>query len=427
TRRDRKPNVIRDVNASKNSFYIVKIQFYKRNVTSDHLESAMPQKNRTPKTEKKTILLLSAHARSLINFRGPLLKDLLAKGLHVHVAAPDIDADKKIASALSALGVVSHNLALNRASFNPLSDIYSFINIILLLIRIKPDFIFTYNIKPVLYGCMAARIARIPVRTALITGLGYAFSESKSLKSSIAQRITRTLYRKALKSATLVIFQNQDDPADLKREGILDSHTNYVVVGGSGVDTQHFTYKTRTNAQPRFLMLSRLLIEKGVRDYVDAAKIVKSIHPKVDFVLAGEIDSNPNSIKQEELDSWIANNDICYLGRIPDVREELSSCTAFVLPSYYREGIPRTILEALASGRPVITTNSVGCKEPIEEGLNGFLVPPKSPQLLAERMLILIHDQALAEKMGASAREVAENCYDVRIINSTMLSKMGII
>ena len=373
------------------------------------------------------IFILSAHARSIVNFRYNLIKEITGCGYQVHVVVP-APVDEKVFSHLLMDDVVVHGISLQRASASPLKDLIYLLRLFSIFIRYKPAAVFSYNIKPVVFGMMAAWLARVKVRAALITGLGHAFSPGPS-RRSLVSRFASMLYWLGMRSASLVIFQNPDDKADLLSAGILPKHKHSIVVGGSGIDLDRFSgLPLEVNHKPAtFLMLARLLSEKGVRDYAAAAAIVKKKLPSARFVLAGDFDENPDAISPAEVDDWVERGYIEYPGRIPDVRPALSECTAFVLPSYYREGIPRSILEAMAMWRAVVTTDSVGCREPVIHGETGYLVEPRNPEQLAARLIELAENPGLARTFGLAGRKRAEEVYDVHKVNADMLEAMGLV
>jgi glycosyltransferase involved in cell wall biosynthesis len=226
-----------------------------------------------------------------------------------------------------------------------------------------------------------------------------------------------------------VFFQNPDDLALFQERGILQPHTPVCVVNGSGVDVASFAVRPLPAAAlagaVRFLFIGRLLGDKGVREYAQAARLLKRSHPQVQCALVGWIDSNPNAISQAELDGWVADGSIEFLGRLADVRPAIEACSVYVLPSY-REGTPRTVLEAMAMGRAVITTDAPGCRETVVDGDNGFLVPVHSVDALAEAMARFITDPTLAARMGQRGRQLAEEKYDVHKVNAVMLKEMGL-
>jgi len=207
--------------------------------------------------------------------------------------------------------------------------------------------------------------------------------------------------------------------------GILSSKVPVVVVNGSGVDVENFDVTPIPVWPPHFLLIARLLGDKGVREYAEAAQRIKAAHSEVLFSLVGWIDENPDAIGQEELESWIADGRLDFLGRMSDVRQAIEACTVYVLPSY-REGTPRTVLEAMAMGRPIITTDVPGCRETVVDGDNGFLVPMKSVDALVQAMEHFIEARSLVASMGVRSRQVAEEKYDVHKVNEVMLREMGL-
>jgi glycosyltransferase involved in cell wall biosynthesis len=288
---------------------------------------------------------------------------------------------------------------------------------------IKPTYVLGYTIKPVIYGSIAAWLAGVPHRFALITGLGYAFQGDG--QRSRLQTLVQSLYSLALARVGKVFFQNPDDEALFRQRNILKKSARSVVVNGSGVDVGSFALMHLPSGPPRFLLIARLLGDKGVREYASAANAIRANHPEVRFALVGWIDENPDSISQSELDTWVAEGTLEYLGRMADVRPAIADSTVYVLPSY-REGTPRTVLEAMAMGRAIITTDAPGCRETVVEGENGLLVSVKSVDGLVHAMLKFVKDPGLASRMGTRARQIAEEKYDVHKVNAVMLREMGI-
>ncbi len=376
---------------------------------------------------KLKILLIAGLADSLINFRGYLITALQAKGLDVHVAAPDLHAHSPVLLQLQAMSLTVHQVPMLRTGTNVLADLHTVWALWRLIRQIAPDMVLGYTIKPVIYGTLAAWLTGVPHRFALITGLGYAFQGGG--QRSRLQALVQRLYALALARAQRVFFQNPDDLALFQERGILQPHTPVCVVNGSGVDLASFTVKPLPSATfagcVRFLFIGRLLGDKGVREYAEAARLLKRSHPLVQCALVGWIDSNPNAIAQGELDGWIADGSIEFLGRLSDVRPAIEACSVYVLPSY-REGTPRTVLEAMAMGRAVITTDAPGCRETVVDGDNGFLVPVQSVDALAEAMARFITDPTLAARMGQRGRQIAEEKYDVHKVNAVMLKEMGL-
>lgn len=366
-------------------------------------------------------LLIAGLAESLLNFRGPLIEALQARGLEVHVAAPELSANQAMRQVLEAKGLTVHSIPLARTGTKPLADMRSFWALWRLMRRVQPNYVLGYTVKPVVYGMLAARLAGVPRRFALITGLGYAFQGERGR----LQALVRGLYRLALARVNKVFFQNPDDEALFRRIGILGKGTPSCIVNGSGVNLEHFPLVPLPDGPPRFLLIARLLGDKGVREYAKAAEQVRAQHPEVHFALVGWIDSNPDAIAQNELDAWIQQGDIEFLGILADVRPAIATSTVYVLPSY-REGTPRTVLEAMAMGRAIITTDAPGCRETVQDSHNGFLVPVKSVHALVEAMLRFVNLPGLSTQMGLRSREMAKLKFDVHTVNAVMLREMGI-
>ncbi|OZB47243.1 MAG: glycosyltransferase family 1 protein [Polynucleobacter sp. 39-45-136] len=374
------------------------------------------------------ILLIAGMAESLVNFRGPLIADLQNRGLDVHVAAPDLFKGSSIYNQLQALGLTVHKFPMMRNGTNTLVDMWTVYFLWRLIRTIRPSVTLAYTIKPVIYGLCAAWLAGVPRRFALITGLGYVFEEDRS-KAPLLY-IVQKLYKFALCRASLVFFQNPDDLILFKARDILSKGVPTCVVNGSGVDLVRFSFKklnlSISASSIHFLFMGRFLSDKGIREYVHAARLIRRSHPNVKFMLVGWIDSNPNSISQDELDEWVADGSIELLGKMSDVRSAIESCSVYVLPSY-REGTPRSVLEAMAMGRPIITTDAPGCRETVIEGENGFLVQVKDVDALVIAMSKFIMNPSLITTMGRRSREMAEEKYDVHKVNAIMLHEMGIV
>ena len=371
-------------------------------------------------------LLIASLPESLLTFRGALIDALTARNITVHVAAPDLTLSSPLRSQLERKGVVVHDIAMRRTGMNPGADLRTLLSLYRLMRALRPDYVLGYTIKPVVYGLLAAWLARAPRRFALITGLGYAFSEEgrHSPKRRLLQGLAKGLYGIALRTAHKVFFQNGDDQALFKTLGILSPSASSIVVNGSGVDLKLFDVATLPES-PHFLLIARLLRDKGVREYARAAQRLHRRYPHARFSLVGWLDDNPDCIDKQELDMWISTGAITYLGRLNDVRPAIEACSVYVLPSY-REGTPRTVLEAMAMGRPIVTTDAPGCRETVVHDDNGLLVPVKSVDKLADAMERFIREPTLASAMGRRSRVLAEAKYDVHKINAIMLDEMSI-
>lgn len=370
----------------------------------------------------KVALIVASRARSLVNFRGALIDAMLAGGWRVGVVCPKHDGNDPSITSLTSKGVDVHLLEMDRTGTSVLNDLLLLMRLTSLFRRIRPNVLLAYTIKPVVYGTIAAWLAQVPNRFAIITGLGYAFGRTGGGR---IRKIVEALYAFALKRASTVFFQNPDDLALFRERKLLAPESKVVVVNGSGVDLAYFPFHEPAKSPfPRFLFIGRLLVAKGIREYAEAARLVRHEHPHARFSIAGWIDENPDSIHQDELSEWVASG-LDYLGKLDDVRPALSESDVFVLPSY-REGTPRTVLEAMATGRAIITTDAPGCRETVMNGENGFLVAVKSVDALAQAMRHFIESPRLIESMGRRSREIAEEKYDVHKVNAVMLDAMGL-
>lgn len=369
------------------------------------------------------VLLLASFPNSIIGFRGDLINALLKSGADVHIGCPGICDDLSVFDDLTGRGVSLHPLPLRRTGTNPMHDFVYFIALIKVILRVRPEMMMAYTLKPVVYGVLASAICRVRKRFALITGLGYAFQEQEG-QGTILGRFVKRLYRFSLQYAHTVFFQNPDDMALFRRAGIILPGTKSVVLNGSGIDVSLFSFHPIPQGCASFLLIARFLVAKGVREYVEAAERVRFVYPDVRFILAGWIDEGPDSIGQDELDAWVDRGVVEYIGRLDDVRPAISGSSVYVLPSY-REGTPRTVLEAMAMGRAIITTDVPGCRETVLDGVNGYLVPLHSVDALVAAMFRFIDEPELAIRMGAQSRQVAEEKFDVHKVNEKMLSEMG--
>lgn len=372
---------------------------------------------------KQKVLILAGLAGSLQRFRGPLIKSLVARGHEVHAIAPSLTEDTETAEWLCRQGVVCHKIPFSRVGLNPFSDLRLLVSLVIFMRRIQPNVFIGYTIKPVIWGTLAAKIAGVPSRVALITGLGYAFTGSARGKRWFIQKIARWLYGLALQRSTLVFLQNQDDLQDFRSLGLLPENVPAVIVNGSGIDTAAFSFTPLPEGPINFLLIARLLGDKGIREYVAAARHLRQEWPEARWHLVGGFDSNPDGLSKTELAEWVSDGLVTWHGALADVRPAIASCSVYVLPSY-REGTPRTVLEALSMGRPVITTDAPGCRETVVDGENGFLVPPKDVPALAAAMKRFLQEPSLGDRMSVSARTMAETKYDVQKVNAVMLDSM---
>lgn len=376
------------------------------------------------------IVVLGGWAPSLLKFRGPLLAAMVQRGHQVTAMAAD--PDPETTAGLRAIGVDFQAIGVERAGLDPRRDVRLIWDLQRRLRALRTDLVLSYTIKPVVYGSLAALAARVPRRTAMITGLGYAFAPPVNLQHRAVATVARTLYRVALACCQTVFFQNPDDQAEFARLGLLPASARVEIVRGSGVDVDHYAtaplllseYRTQSPAL-NFLFIGRLLIDKGIREYAAMAAAVRRLRPGCRFAVAGWLDPNPSSVTRAQLDAWIAEGTIEYLGPQTDIRPALQAAHVLVLPSY-REGTPRSVLEAMSMGRAIITTDAPGCRETIVDGEQGFLVPVRDAEALTRAALALIADVALLQRMGAAARQRIEQLYDARAVAAQMLDTLAL-
>jgi glycosyltransferase involved in cell wall biosynthesis len=371
----------------------------------------------------RRVVVIGGLAPALIGFRGDLIAAMVAAGHEVIACAPG--EHPKVAEALRARGARYLPVDLDRSGTNPLADLSSLLGLRQLFRQLRPDLVLAYTAKAVIYGAGAARLAGVPHIFAMITGLGYAFIEGRELKRRILRQMTMRLYRASLAGCEAILFQNRDDLDEFRKAGIVAAGKPLIRVDGSGVDTEHYGFSPVVPEPPTFLLIARLLRDKGIVEYVEAAKRLRAEYPHARFRLLGPLDPNPAGLSAAVLDQWRAEGAIEYLGEAADVRPHLRACTVYVLPSY-REGMPRTVLEAMAMGRAIITTDAPGCRETVLEGSNGFLVPPRDAGALADAMRRFIVQPELATLMGERSRAIAEQRFDVHRVNAVMLEAMGL-
>lgn len=367
-----------------------------------------------------SIVFITTHAPSLINFRAPFVKCLLRRDLVVFAFAPNFDEKTRV--AVRELGAIPVDCPMRRTGMNPLSDAINTWKMARLLKRIKPDITFGYFIKPVIYGSIAARLAGVPRRFAMVEGLGFVFTPAINtlpLKRRLLKHLVLMLYRLGLSCAHRVIFLNPDDRVELSAAGVVPLNKTFLL-GGIGVDLDKWPMSPPVVAPVTFLLVARLLREKGVEEYAAAARLVKQRYPAARFILLGGIDDNPGSITTNNVSAWVNEGVLEWHGHVP-VQPWLKLTSVFVLPSYYREGVPASTQEAMAMGRAVITTDSPGCRETVVEGVNGFLVPARSSLALAEKMCVFIEQPALIELMGRESRRLAEERFDVHKVNQRLI------
>ncbi|MEO5345801.1 MAG: glycosyltransferase family 4 protein [Magnetococcus sp. YQC-9] len=355
---------------------------------------------------------------NLANFRAGLIRGLISAGYEVIAVAPP----DEYVSNVEALGCRYLPLPMDNHGTNPLRDVLLFWRFLRLLVVVQPDVYLGFTVKPNVYGSWAAHILGIPVINN-ISGLGSVF-----LRGGWLNQLVRTLYRTALFRSAKVFFQNGDDYR-LFVEGGLVSSAIADRLPGSGIDLIKFVPVPLPNVTPlRFLLIARMLWDKGVGEYVAAARLLKQQSMNAEFYLLGLIDvQNPAAISKSQMDAWIAEGVIGYLGVSDHVSDEIAQADCVVLPSY-REGMPRTLLEAAAMARPIVTTDSVGCREVVVDGVNGYLCRPMDAENLAEMMYkIASLSPAEREAMGKRGRDKVEREFDEQIVIHKYLDAIALI
>lgn len=357
---------------------------------------------------KPRVMMSINTAWNLVNFRGGLIRALVAAGYEVVCVAPH----DRHAGRLVSLGARFVPLAMDNRGTHPGRDAGLFWRFRQLLKRERPVVYLGYTVKPNVYGSLAAHSLGIPVINN-VSGLGAVF-----IQDSWVTRVVKGLYRMAFARSHRVFFQNQDDQALFVGSGLVRPEVTDCLPG-SGVDLDRFAYQVQAGGiRPfRFLLIARMLWDKGVGEYVEAARLLRHRYPDTEFQLVGFLDvQNPAAISREQVDEWVTEGVVKYLGEADDVRPCIAAADCVVLPSY-REGTPRTLLEAAAMGRPIVTTDAVGCREVVDEGINGFLCRVRDAGDLAEKleqMMALTPEQRA--DMGRRGRAKVERLFDEKIV-----------
>lgn len=376
----------------------------------------------------KKIVLIGTVASSFYGFRADLIRTLLKKGHQVYAFTSEYtDSDLK---KIESLGAIPVPYELNRGGLNPLSDIVATYKLSKKIREIKPDLVFSYFSKPVIFGTIAAKLAKVPKIIGMLEGLGYTFTqqpEGLGKKIELIKKVQVLLYKFALPQLDKLIFLNPDDPKDLIDQYAINVR-KVEILGGIGLNLKEYPYQPISNIQQpiNFLFIGRLLKEKGIHDFLNAAKIVKEKYPETQFIVLGAIDPhNLGTLKQSELDELISSNIIDYPGHVDNVKDWIAKSHVFVLPSY-REGVPRSTQEAMAIGRPVITTDVPGCRETVIDGVNGFLVPKWNAEVLAEKMIYFIEHPGQIRVMGDASCKIAQEKFDADEVNQRLLKILEI-
>jgi glycosyltransferase involved in cell wall biosynthesis len=374
----------------------------------------------------KKVLIACDSPRTILDFRGKLI-EAMSRQNKVYVFTPTITQDF-VRVKLESYGVTILENDLNGSNVSVFSDLKYIANLFKVIKSLKPDVFFPYTLKPVIYGSMVANICKVKLVAPMLTGLGYNFADNQS-KNTWVKKITRVLLRTSLDKGKKVklILQNKDDYQTLVDQNIIDRNNKAYVVNGSGVDLSHYDYSQPDPTVISFLMISRLINAKGINEYYKAAVKVKKRYPNVKFKLIGSYDDNIDSVSPDLFQEIKHSGVINYIGPVNDVRPYIKAASVVALPSFYGEGVPRCLLEALAIGRPVITTDSVGCRETVncDSGAsNGFLIPAKDVESLADKMEYFIQNPNDIVQFGINGRKYAQQKFDVNLVNTQMMQIM---
>ena len=378
----------------------------------------------------KRIAIIGTTASNLYGFRKDFILSCIKKGYQIYAFVSEFNDDWL--DKIKNLGAIPVIYKLSRGGLNPFADIYSGYQLIKKIKEIQPDIVFSYSTKPVVYGTLASYYAKVPHIYGMIEGLGSPFTIHKngqSTKTKFTQFIQIFLYRIVFPFLNKIIFLNYDDPKDLIISNNIKHKVNAIqVLGPIGLNLQDYSYKKWDETQEiSFIFIARLLAEKGIYEYLDAARVVKSKYPKAKFTIIGGLDKeNPYGLSERELENVISAGVIEYPGFVNNVAEIIQASGVFVLPSYYREGVPRSTQEAMAIGRPVITTDVPGCRETVVDGVTGFLVPKWNPQVLAEKMIYFIEHPEQINKMGYQGYLYAKEHFDAEKVNIRLSEIIGI-
>lgn len=374
------------------------------------------------------VVIIGTVATSFYGFRADLIRILLKKDYRVYAFTSEYTTEdlKKI----EQLGAIPVTYTLNRGGLNPLADIVATYQLAKKIKAINPDLVFSYFSKPVIFGTLAAKIAQVPRIIGMLEGLGYTFTdqpEGLSKKTQLIRKIQVFLYKIVLPQLDQLIFLNPDDPKDL-----LERHAIQVkkvkILGGIGLNLKDYPYQPLNSIHfpIKFLFIGRLLKEKGIFEFVQAAKLVKKIYPDTQFTVLGAIDHhNLGALQQTELDALISSNIIHYPGYVDNIKDWIVDSHVFVLPSY-REGVPRSTQEAMAIGRAVITTDVPGCRETVINKQNGFIVPKWNSEALAEKMIYFIKNPEKIREMGDVSYQIAADKFDAEKVNQRLINILGL-
>lgn len=363
------------------------------------------------------IILVANTSWYLFNFRSPLIKELIFRGYRVTALSPS----DSYATRFKKYGVKHIDFKITRSGINPLEDVLLILKFVNIYKRHKPDVVQHFTIKPVIYGSIAARIAGIKYIYNMIPGLGYVFT-GESFKKFWVRKIAQLLYRRSLSFSQHIYFQNNEDRNYFIKHRIVDLKKTSVVPG-TGVDIDLFSPRRSYKENGvTFIVAARMLWDKGIKEFVEAAYNLRKKYDNVHFWLLGPVDlENPRGIAPEQLRAWSNDGVVKYHGMTDNVKSYLEKADVIVLPSFYREGIPLSLLEGAAMGMPIITTDFIGCREVVENGVNGLLIPIKNSEALAAAMEKFILNPSLMSRMGVQSRKMAIAKFDSKKVVQNIL------
>ena len=358
---------------------------------------------------KYKIIVSSNSAWNVYNFRKCIILKLINAGFEVVVVSPF----DEYASKLCKFGCKYVNVSIDNSGVNIINDLYLIFQYLKIFFKIKPNAVLSYTAKPNIYGSIAASVYSIPVVNN-VSGLGTAF-----IRGGVLGGVVSFLYKISLVKSKCVFFQNSDDYEMFTSEGLVEK-IKCDVLPGSGVDTSKFVPMeyVKKDDKFRFLLIARMLWDKGVGEYVEAAKIIKPKYPPVEFQLLGFLDViNKSAISKEQMQEWVDEGLVNYLGVSDNVKEEIVKADCIVLPSFYREGTPRILLESASMAKPIITTDNVGCRDVVDDGVNGYLCEVRNTQDLADKMEMMLNLSENERKlMGEAGRVKMINEFDEGIV-----------
>ena len=353
----------------------------------------------------------------LYNFRLPLVEAIRSTGAEVVLVSPD----GKYSERLKQAGFRCVSFPLVRRRLNPLAELVTILRLIRLYGRERPTLVHHFTIKCVVYGSIAAQFAGIKAVVNALAGLGYVFTDD-SARARILRVIIRAICKPILRS-TQVIFQNPEDHRQFVEYRIIDENASNLI-RGSGVNLEKFKpcATMRSSRKKYVLLASRLLWAKGIAEYVEAAHLVRLQIPEAFFLIAGEVDhGNPGSVPEAMIDKWRDEGDVEFLGHSEDMQRLIENADLIVLPTYYGEGVPRILVEAAASGKPLVATDMPGCREIVQQRRNGLLVPPRDSHALANAIREILSDDICRARMGQHSRQLAcEQFSETQVINATL-------